>query len=191
MLAGVSVAVGRAEIRLKWFDIPILLHSCYASRFEPRWPWRVMDCSPKVTDSASEQHRNSKWVPSQGSPLRFTIDGTVISDGSTLEGWSSPTEFNPIDVEGYTVRIVAYDSSGHDVLTGRGHGHGHVGDAWIATVPLNSHFAGHLRRGALRCAIGSRADVVSVLVTYHDSTEQVQQYAPYRLWVNGWLQPGG
>ncbi len=45
--------------------------------------------------------------------------------------------------------------------------------------------------GALRHAIGWKADVVSVIVTYHDSTEQVQQYAPYRLWVNGWLQPGG
>ena len=119
------------------------------------------------------------------------IGDTVLSDGSTLDGWSSATEFNPIDVEGYTVRIVAYDSSGHDVLTGRGHGHGHVGDAWTTTVPLNSHFAGHLRGGALRHAIGTKADVVSVIVTYHDSTEQVQQYAPYRLWVNGWLQPGG
>jgi len=136
-----------------------------------------------VTDSSI--HFDGFWVDD------VAIDGTVISDGSTLDGWSSPTEFNPIDVEGYTVRIVAYDSAGHDVLTGRGHGHGHVGDAWIATVPLNSHFAGHLRFGALRGAIGSKADVVSVLVTYHDSTEQVQQYAPYRLWVNGWLQPGG
>ena len=117
------------------------------------------------------------------------IDGTVLSDGSTLEGWSSPTEFNPIDVEGYTIRIVAYDSKGHDVPTGKGHGH--VGDAWTVTVPLNASFAGHLRGKALRHAIGRKADIVSVIVTYHDFTEQVQQYAPYRLWVNGWLQPGG
>ena len=104
-------------------------------------------------------------------------------------GGSSPTEFNPIDVEGYTVRIVAYDSRGHDVPTGKGHMS--VGDAWTVTVPLNADFAGHLRGGALRHAIGTKADIVSVIVTYHDSTEQVQQYAPYRLWVNGWLQPGG
>ncbi len=135
--------------------------------------------------SDSNTHGDGFWVDD------VMIAGTLVSDGSTLEGWQSATEFNPIDVEGYTVRIVAYDSSGHDVLTGRGHGHGHVGDAWIATVPLNSQFAGDLRRGALRHAIGSKADVVSVLVTYHDSTEQVQQYAPYRLWVNGSLQPGG
>jgi Immune inhibitor A peptidase M6 len=134
-----------------------------------------------VTDSSV--HFDGFWIDD------VAIDGTVISDGSTLDGWSSPTEFNPIDVEGYTVRIVAYDSDGHDVPTGRGHAH--VGDAWTAIVPLNRHFAGHLRFGALRHAIGSKADVVSVLVTYHDSTEQVQQYAPYRLWANGWLQPGG
>ena len=117
------------------------------------------------------------------------IGDTVLSDGSTLDGWSSRTEFNPIDVEGYTVRIVAYDSQGHDVPTGKGHPH--VGDAWTVTVPLNAQFAGHLRGKALRHAIGTKADIVSVIVTYHDSTEQVQQYAPYRLWVNGWLQPGG
>ena len=74
-----------------------------------------------VTDSSV--HFDGFWVDD------VAIDGTVLSDGSTLDGWSSPTEFNPIDVEGYTVRIVAYDSSGHDVLTGKGHGHGHVGDA--------------------------------------------------------------
>ena len=136
-----------------------------------------------VTDSSV--HFDGFWIDD------VAIDGTSISDGSTLDGWSSPTEFNPIDVEDYTVRIVAYDTSGHDVLTGKGHGHGHVGDAWTATMPLNSHFAGHLRGFALHHAIGWDADVVSVIVTYHDSTEQVQQYAPYRLWANGWLQPGG
>ncbi len=66
-----------------------------------------------------------------------------------------------------------------------------MGDAWTTTIRLSSNFTGHLRRGVLRHALRSKADVVSVIVTYHDSTEQVQQYAPYRLWVNGWLQPGG
>jgi len=32
---------------------------------------------------------------------------------------------------------------------------------------------------------------VAAIVTYHDSTEQVLQYAPYTLRVNGVLQPGG
>ena len=55
-----------------------------------------------VTDSSV--HFDGFWVDD------VAIGGTVMSDGSTLDGWSSPTEFNPIDVEGYTVRVVAYDT---------------------------------------------------------------------------------
>ena len=105
------------------------------------------------------------------------VGGTELSDGSTLEGWTSPTEFNPIDVEAYTVRLVAYDEASKK--------------AWIAEVPLNETFDGVLRGGNLQRAIGSTADVVSAIVTYHDSTETVLQYAPYTLTVNGVLQPGG
>ena len=43
------------------------------------------------------------------------IEGTVISDGSTLDGWQSATQYNPIEVEGYTVQLVAYD----DLVTRR------------------------------------------------------------------------
>ena len=50
---------------------------------------------------------------------------------------------------------------------------------------------GVLTGGALRKAIGSKADVVAAIVTYHDSSEEVQQYAPYSLRVNGVVQPGG
>ncbi len=140
-----------------------------------------------VTDASV--HFDGFWVDD------VAIDGTVLSDGSTLDGWSSLTEFNPIDVEGYTVRIVAYEtkSHGHGNLSfgGHGHGHGHGRQAWIATLKLDDAFHGSLRGGWLRKAIGDGADVVSVIVTYHDSTEQVSQYAPYTLTVNGVLQPGG
>jgi hypothetical protein len=134
-----------------------------------------------VTDASV--HFGGFWVDD------VAVDGTVLSDGSTLDGWSSPTEFNPTDVEGYTVRVVAYDSGGHEVPAGKDHAH--VGNAWIVTIPLDADFVGHLRRGDLRSAIGTKADIVSIIVTYHDSTEQVQQYAPYTLLVNGHLQPGG
>ncbi len=50
---------------------------------------------------------------------------------------------------------------------------------------------GVLSGRALRKAIGSKADVVAALVTYHDLSEEVQQYAPYSLRVNGVVQPGG
>jgi hypothetical protein len=35
------------------------------------------------------------------------------------------------------------------------------------------------------------ADTVSAIVTYHDDTELVTQYAPYVLSVNTVTQPGG
>jgi hypothetical protein len=50
---------------------------------------------------------------------------------------------------------------------------------------------GVLTGGALRKAIGFKADVVAAIVTYHDSSEEVQQNAPYSLRVNGVVQPGG
>jgi hypothetical protein len=59
---------------------------------------------------------------------------------------------------------------------------------------------GVLTGGALRKVIGFKgrcfipseyADVVAAIVTYHDSSEEVQQYAPYSLRVNGVVQPCG
>jgi hypothetical protein len=140
-----------------------------------------------VTDSSV--HFDGFWVDD------VAVGGSILSDGSSLVGWSSPTELNPIDVEGYTVRVVAYETHrhghGHGHLSRGGHGHGHGKEAWIATIRLNDDFQGWLSGWRLRKAIGTEADVVSVIVTYHDSTEQVQQYAPYTLTVNGVLQPGG
>ncbi len=104
------------------------------------------------------------------------IDGTLISDGSSLEGWQSATQFNAVEVEAYTVRLIAY---------------GGGNKAFIAEVPLDEDMNGVLTGGALRRAIGTNAEVVSAIVTYHDSTESVQQYAPYSLRVNGVVQPGG
>ena len=133
-----------------------------------------------VTDSSV--HFDGFWVDD------VAIGGTVLSDGSTLDGWSSPTEFNPIDVEGYTVRVIAYDTSGTTWLTGRGHGHGHVGDAWIATVHAQQPTSpASSRAGALRQAIGTKADVVSVhrdVPRLHGAGAAIR--AVPALTVNGW-----
>jgi hypothetical protein len=64
-------------------------------------------------------------------------------------------------------------------------------EAWIGEVPLDEDFNGVLQGGRLRKAIGTQAEVVAAIVTYHDSSETVLQYAPYTLRVNGVLQPGG
>src|SRR6266508_2632376 len=117
-------------------------------------------------------HFHGFWVDN------VAIDGTVISDGSTLDGWQSATQYNPIEVEGYTVQLVAYDDPGHT-------------EAHVFSIPIDASFHGELTGADVTAAIGSTANVVSAIVTYHDRTEQVAQYAPYALSVNGVTQPGG
>jgi hypothetical protein len=117
-------------------------------------------------------HMEGFWVDT------VAIDGTVISDGSTLEGWQSATEYNPVEVEGYTVQLVAYDSAGG-------------GTAHLFSIPVDGSFHAELSGAAVTDAIGTTADVVAAIVTYHDGTQLVTQYAPYTLDVNGVTQPGG
>jgi hypothetical protein len=52
---------------------------------------------------------------------------------------------------------------------------------------------GSLSGAGLAGAIGTSAETVAAIVTYDEPTELVTppQYAPYRLKVNGVLQPGG
>jgi Immune inhibitor A peptidase M6 len=121
-----------------------------------------------VTDGSI--HTGGFWVDDSASA------GTVLSDGSTLEGWTSATEFNPIDVEGYTVRLVAIRGDQR---------------VWLGKIDLNRNFDRNVTGKRLRDKIGRRAELVAAIVTYHDSTEQVLQYAPYTLTVNGFEQPGG
>ena len=45
--------------------------------------------------------------------------------------------------------------------------------------------------GRRELALASRFDKVVAIVAYDEPTEQVQQYAPYTLKVNGVTQPGG
>ena len=59
------------------------------------------------------------------------------------------------------------------------------------SVPVDGTFHGSLSGPAVADAIGTTADVVAAIVTYHDGTQLVTQYAPYELTVNGVTQPGG
>jgi hypothetical protein len=104
------------------------------------------------------------------------LDGTTLTDGSTLDGWSSPTEILPIDVEGFTVRLIALNTSK---------------TVHIARLKLNADFEGFLGSERIHQLLGAKAGVVAAIVTYHDSTETVGQPAPYVLKVNTVLQPGG
>jgi hypothetical protein len=101
------------------------------------------------------------------------VGGTVVSDGSDASVFRSPTEVNPTDVENWDLRLVGLNSTGHRA---------HV-----------EEFDGQsdLELSASDLAPFRAFPRVVAVVAYDDPTEQVQQYAPYELTVNGVVQPGG
>lgn len=118
------------------------------------------------------------------------LDSTKLSDGSTLEGWQSLTQYNPIEVDGWTVQLLRYTKN-HKTTAHRGHTGTSRGDAYISSLPLGAGFEGQVNKKWIRDHLGTGSGVIAAIVTYWDSTGAVQQYAPYELEVNGETQPGG
>ena len=116
-------------------------------------------------------HFDGFWVDN------VAINGVTVSEGDDLDAWMSATEFNPVEVEGYTVQLLSYTEGGVD--------------AFLFTLQLDGSFHGELSGADVADATGTDNDVVAAIVTYHDGTQLVSQYAPYELTVNGELQPGG
>ncbi|MDG6103362.1 choice-of-anchor J domain-containing protein [Dactylosporangium aurantiacum] len=103
----------------------------------------------------------------------ITLGGTTLSDGSSLAPFDSPTEINPVEVNNWHVKLVGIDEA-HNLawqfeFTGKN------------TISLNW----------IQLALLSLFPKVVAVVAYDEPTEQVQQYAPYTLTVNGVVQPGG
>ncbi|HEU5044664.1 MAG TPA: choice-of-anchor J domain-containing protein, partial [Nocardioidaceae bacterium] len=109
------------------------------------------------------------------------VGGSLVSDGSSLDGWQSATQAHPTPVSGYTVQLVAYDDAGTA--------------AWVGTMPLtqgaDGDFHGTLSGTALHSMVGDSAQTVAALVMQDDPSETVDQYARYTLTANGVTQPGG
>ncbi len=101
-----------------------------------------------------------------------TLGSTVLSDGSSLAGWLSATQARPIPVEGFTVQLLAYKQQGTSPVR-------------IATVNLNGNFDATLNARQLAALLGqgNNADVVAAIVMYDESTESINDYAPYSLTV--------
>lgn len=107
------------------------------------------------------------------------IGSLVVTDGSTLTGFSSPTQIFPVRVAAWTVQLVGYHSTNTGV------------PAFLGSLSLDANFDGTLSGAALQAIIGSQADLVGVIVTYNEPTESISNYAPYSLTINGVKQPGG
>ena len=102
------------------------------------------------------------------------VGATLVSDGSSLADWRSFTQVRQVPVTGYTVQILSI--AGNKITVKR--------------IPLTSGFA--LSGNAnVQKYIDKNADFVGAIVMYEDPSESSDQYAPYRLTVNGVVQPGG
>ncbi|MEV4318801.1 hypothetical protein [Actinocrispum sp. NPDC049592] len=102
-----------------------------------------------------------------------TVGATSISDGSSLAAFKSPTQIKPTSVNNWNVRLVGYDEK-HSIA-----------------LQLEFNGKSSVKLNRLQLALLSAFPKVVAIVAYDEPTELVQQYAPYKLTVNGVLQPGG
>ena len=105
-----------------------------------------------------------------------TVAGAAVSDGSTVAGLRSLSEVKPGVVSGFTVHIVSIESARKRIS--------------VVKLPLTDPFVLRGKANVQRY-VSKRADFVGAVVTYDDPAETSTQYAPYRLVVNGVVQPGG
>ncbi|RKN49577.1 choice-of-anchor J domain-containing protein [Micromonospora endolithica] len=103
----------------------------------------------------------------------IAVGGTLVSDGSSLAEFDSPTEISPTPVANWNVRFVGIDEKKKL--------------AWQFEVDGKSSFT----LGAAQTLILRAFPKVVAVVAYDEPTEQVTQYAPYSLKVNNVVQPGG
>jgi hypothetical protein len=103
----------------------------------------------------------------------ITVGGTLLSDGSSLAPFDSPSEINPTEVDSWNLRLIGIDERNSF--------------AWQVEFDDRSD----LTLGLGNLARLSAFPTVVAVVAYDEPTEQVAQYAPYKLTVNGVVQPGG
>ena len=111
----------------------------------------------------------------------ISVGGTAISDGSSLAPFKSPTEIRPVAVHNWNVRLIGLKAGKKP---------------YVAQVEYSGKFQLRLDYRQVPSVWRTYAqrigfDQVVAIVSYDEPTEQVQQYAPYTLQVNGVTQPGG
>ena len=142
------------------------------------WTTQTFDLAPFAGDQILLAFRyvTDGSVESPGWWVDDVVLGNqTLSNGSTLAGWTA-TELDPTPIQGFNVRLIAYEADGSN--------------AWTALLPLTNN-SGSLSGVALDSALGTTAETVAAIVTFQDPGESVAEYAPYTLTVNGATQPGG
>jgi hypothetical protein len=103
----------------------------------------------------------------------ITVGSTAVSDGTSLAPFRSPSEIHPFAVHNWNVRLIGIDEQ-HNL-------------AW----QFEFNGQNSLNLNIFQLALLSPFPKVVAIVAYDEPTEQLGQYAPYTLTVNGVLQPGG
>lgn len=104
----------------------------------------------------------------------ITVGGTVVSDGSSLAPFRSPTQIRPTPVHNFAVQVWGVNRDLHLAVR-------------VAEVTNKFSFS----LGLLERLVLALFPEVVVIVAYDEPTEQVTQYAPYTLTANGVVQGGG
>jgi len=104
----------------------------------------------------------------------ITVGDTLVSDGSSLDAFRSPTQIRPTPVHNFNVQVWGIDRNHHVA---------------VRVADVNNKYSFTL--GLLETIVLALFPEVVVIVAYDEPTEQVSQYAPYTLTVNGVVQPGG
>ncbi len=103
----------------------------------------------------------------------ITVGGTLVSDGSSLAPFDSPSEIFPTPVANWNVRFVGLDEKNKIAYQYEVNGKSSFTLGVVPTLALLTF------------------PKVVAIVAYDEPTEQVTQYAPYKLTVNNVVQPGG
>jgi hypothetical protein len=145
------------------------------------WRHETFDLSPWAGQTVLLSFRYMTDVNTEGNGWwvdNVMVGGTLIADGTSLDGWQSLTELVPVPLRSITLQLISYSSAGG-------------GTAYVKRVVVQGGRSWSASGAKLQRFLGGSNDVVAAIVTYNDRTETVTQYAPYTLTVNGVTQPGG
>jgi hypothetical protein len=104
-----------------------------------------------------------------------TVGGTLVTDGTSLDGAQSATQVSPIPVAGWSVQLVGWTLDGKRLAYQKVRLH--HGTAYLSTKQLRKVF--------------KQSDRIGVIVGVDDPQEVATKYATYTLRVNRTRQPGG
>ncbi|MBP2329883.1 hypothetical protein JOF56_010268 [Kibdelosporangium banguiense] len=102
-----------------------------------------------------------------------TLGGAAVSDGANIAAFKSPTQIRPTPVHNWNVKLIG------------------INEKYSFALQLESNGKSTINLNRTQLLLMSAFPTVVAVVAYDEPTEQVAQYAPYKLTANGVVQPGG